>query len=54
MVEVNIQFEAEPDILLSEVEESVKNLKNRKDPGEDGITVEIIKASRYPAIVKAM
>ena len=38
-------LEHEPEILRSEVEESLKSAKTGKAPGIDGISIEIIKAA---------
>ena len=44
-VSVQDILEHEPEILRSEVEESLKSAKTGKTPGIDGITIEIIKAA---------
>ena len=38
-------LEHEPEILRSEVEESLKSAKTGKTPGIDGITIHVIKAA---------
>lgn len=40
----NQDLPKEPDILRSEIEEAIHNLKMNKSPGSDGITSEIVKA----------
>ena len=43
-------LEPEPEILRSEVEESLKLAKTEKEPGRDGITIEIIKAAEEASV----
>ena len=43
-------LEHEPEILRSEVEESLKSAKTGKAPGIDGISIEIIKAAGEASI----
>lgn len=39
----DMQHEKEPDVLLSEIKEAIRDLKTNKAPGADGITAEVIK-----------